>query len=109
MSILMGILICVLDIQVSGMTGRYLADFGWLFAIASILILLSVYQKAEMRVWHVYTFELNAAFRNVVLTMVFLSVFLNLWSLLVTNRYFSIINTNPNLYYTIKTWLPFNI
>lgn len=109
MSILMGILICVLDIQVSGMTGRYLADFGWLFAIASILILLSVYQKAEMRVWHVYAFELNAAFRNVVLTMVFLSVFLNLWSLLVTNRYFSIINTNPNLYYTIKTWLPFNI
>lgn len=108
-SIVMGIIICVLDIQVSGMTGRYLADFGWLFAIATILILIPIYQKVELKKYCIYTFDLNSVFKNVVLALVCLSVFLNLWSLLITDRYFSIVNTNPTLFYTIKSWLPFNI
>lgn len=109
LSIMMGVIICILDIQVSGMTGRYLADFGWLFAMASVMILIPLYQKAEKKRYYIYTFDLSAVFRNLVFALTGLCVFLNLWSLLVTDRYFSLVNTNPDLFYTIKTWLPFNI
>ncbi len=94
------IILILVDIQMSGITQRYMSDFGWLISISTICILLSIVPKLKDK--HIF-----GIFHTSVASLVGLSIFINLFGLLIVGRYADLINMNPYLYYTLKYWMPF--
>lgn len=93
---IMAIVIILLDIQMSGLTQRYMSDFGWLLLLPAILVVFSLENILQS-----YKVFVNA-FYGAVFLFVGVSITLNLWSLLIIGRYFSLIYTRPTLFYLIK-------
>lgn len=94
------IVIMLADIQLSGITQRYMSDFGWLFILSANLILLSL--DAELKNTEIYLYYCKGcAF------LIGISICLNIVNLFIVGRYGDLINMNPRLYYTVKFWMPF--
>jgi hypothetical protein len=96
-SLLLGILITAVDIQMVGMTLRYQMDFGMLLTIPLVLVLGSIYD---------YKLKAGEESVNVFLRMVFLltvlSVLINCWGLVADGRFYDLAYSSPRLYYRLK-------
>lgn len=91
----MAIIIMLLDIQMAGLTQRYMSDFGWLFVLSAILVLFTMEQLSVQ-------YGIGVIFIRIQQILVLASIVINLWSILITERYFSLINIRPEVFYYIK-------
>ena len=98
LSFVFAMIIMMADAQMSGLTQRYMSDFGWLISLCTILQFFSL---EEIMGKHINTF------RKVTLVLVFICLFLNFWNVLIVGRYADLINENPTVFYGIKYSLPF--
>ena len=80
----------------SGMTQRYMSDFGWIFAISTIIAMLYLDKKTLN----------NAIIRKVflrgIIGLSLVTIFLNYWNIFIDGRYHALIESNPNVYFWIK-------
>ncbi len=95
-----GIIICI-DIQVAGITQRYISDFGWLFAISTCIVVIMIEERTLFKEQ-----EAQDALHRIVMLLVFWGVICNLSLILITDRSFPLQEANPTLYYSLKTMLP---
>ncbi len=99
-SLILGLFIVGVDIQMVGYTQRYLSDFSWLLAISASIVIFTMESK--------YTTNNNYGiatihFRRELFTFgVCICIIFNLWTMLVDGRYGALIETNPSLYYKVK-------
>lgn len=90
------IIIVLLTIQMSGLTQRYMCDFGWLLMIPTILVILDLQERfAKIK-------DLNMVFLNVVIFFSIISIIINYFSLFAIGRYYSLVDINPYMYYMMK-------
>ena len=99
-SFAMALVIIIADTQLSGLTQRYMADFGWLLLLCSIIIVCVLERESIEK-------KIERVFYGAVQVLFFVSMGLNIWNVLITGRYFCLINVNPTLFFTIKHLLPF--
>ena len=95
LSFLFSIIIMIADIQMAGLTQRYMSDFGWLITISAI-VQSFLLEKLSLK------YNAESILRRIVQILMFLSIFLNLWNVLIVDRYFSLIYIRPTLFYMIK-------
>ena len=96
LSLLFGILITAVDIQMVGMTLRYQMDFGIFFMIPVLLIIGDAYENRIKNQG-----EGGAILRAAIL-LTAITVLVNGWGLLADGRYCSLVASSPRLYYRIK-------
>lgn len=83
------------DLQMSGLTQRYMSDFGWLFILAAIIVVMTIYDQMPQGVLKQY-------FLKALICISVFSIFINCFSILMDGRYASIRDTNALMFYTIK-------
>ena len=93
--------LCIIlaDIQLSGITQRYMSDFGWIISLGTILILFSLETILRDR-------KEISCYYKVCSFLVGISIFLNVYNLFIVGRYGDLINMNPFLYYSVKYRMP---
>lgn len=91
-SIVIGLVVVGLDIQMVGMTLRYLTDFSIFFNIAAVCVILSRFASDEVSV----------PVSGLVVALCCWTIFINLFSLLAAGRYNEAQDANPYLYYFVK-------
>lgn len=96
MSLTGAAILILLTIQMSGITQRYMSDFGWLVMISTILVILDIQET------HVQHKEYISLFTQVVVFLAAISILTNYFSLFAIGRYADLINMNPYLFYLIK-------
>lgn len=89
------LLIIEADIQMSGLTQRYMSDFGWLFILSAIIVILVLYN-------HVQEGPLKSLFLKMVIALSALCIFTNCFSILMDGRYASLRDTSSLLFYGVK-------
>lgn len=99
-SVVLGLMIAVIDSSVA-VTQRYQSDFQWLFALATIVVCLSL-KKTLLDTGR------NGIF-YVVLQLIFIiavifSVVFMLMNLFAIERYESYIDSNPQVWWTVASW-----
>ena len=95
-SLLFGILITAVDIQMVGMTLRYQMDFGIFFMIPVLLLIGDAYENRRENRGDAGILLRAAVFLTAV------TVLINCWGLLADGRYCSLVVSSPRLYYRIK-------
>lgn len=90
------VVLILLTIQMSGLTQRYMSDFGWLMGIGTVLILafLNEYYGSDSRIHNFYL--------KMVIVLSVITVFLNYFSVFMLDRYGNMIYTNPRTYFWVK-------
>lgn len=97
MALISAFIVVEVNIQMSGLTQRYMSDFGWLFALPAILVVCSLeedLQNGEQRLYRVF-----------MRTVIWLSVgemALNYYSVFLDGRYAELSTANPYMYYLMK-------
>lgn len=99
-SIALAFLILLIDIQASGITARYLADFGIFLLIPAALVIASIESRLKSD-------DVVFWFHLIVMLGIGLSILLNLWALLIEGRYSALQYARPTLFYGIKDSLSF--
>lgn len=96
LSVLSGILIAAVDIQMVGMTLRYQMDFGIFLMIPVLFLIGDAYEgRIEKKG------DAGAILRVAVL-LTAITVWINCWGLLADGRYNSLVAQSPRVYYRIK-------
>ena len=91
-----GLIIILLTIQMSGMTQRYMSDFGWFFAISTSIIVLYLSEKyANSKIK-------NEIFMKCVVGLSITTIFLNYFNVFISDRYQNLLYTNPNMWFWVK-------
>lgn len=98
----LGLIIMLLDIQMSGITQRYLSDFSWMFAITTVIVIVAVEEKLLGT-----SKGIKDCFYAIIAIGVCACVILNCWNIFIDGRYFDLKTNNPELYYAVKCMLPF--
>ena len=94
--LLLGLLLVVLDTRMGGLGWRYIADFGWLFALASLPALLTVLDVPRTRPrW---------LLRAVFLVLLLFMLVITLLSLFLPGRSDELLRNNPNLFLDVQSW-----
>ena len=93
MSICFGLIIAVLDIQMVGMTLRYLMDFSIFLAIVVVIIVFTILDNEEMT---------GGVFLCITIFLGMLCLALNVCSLIGSGRLWELSIMDPNLYNVIK-------
>ena len=91
-----GLIIILLTIQMSGMTQRYMSDFGWFFAISTSIIVLYLsenYANSKIK---------NEIFMKCVVGLSIITIFLNYFNVFISDRYQNLLYTNPNMWFWVK-------
>ena len=91
-----GLIIILLTIQMSGMTQRYMSDFGWFFAISTSIIVLFLseeYANSKIK---------NEIFMKCVVGLSITTIFLNYFNVFISDRYQNLLYTNPNAWFWVK-------
>ena len=91
-----GLIIILLTIQMSGMTQRYMSDFGWFFAISTSIIVLFLseeYANSKIK---------NEIFMKCVVGLSITTIFLNYFNVFISDRYQNLLYTNPNAWFWLK-------
>lgn len=96
MSLTSAVVIILLTIQMSGLTQRYMSDFGWLIMLPTVLVILDIQEKQER------SKEVITLLSKAVIILSFISITINYFSLLAIGRYADLINMNSYLFYLIK-------
>ena len=97
---IMAAIIMLLDIQMAGLTQRYMSDFGWLIILSAIFIIFLLEEVSR-------THCLQGVFYRIISIFTGLCICLNLWTLLIPERYFNLVSIRPTLFYMIKYLLFF--
>lgn len=97
---IMAAIIMLLDIQMAGLTQRYMSDFGWLIILSAIFIIFLLEEVSKIHC-------LKGVFYRIMSIFTGLCVCLNLWTLLIPERYFNLVSIRPTLFYMIKYLLFF--
>ena len=95
-SLALGLLLVVLDSRMAGLGWRYIADFGWLFALATLPSLLIVLDCGKPRLRWVY----RAGF----LALLLFTLVVALMSLFLPGRDDEMLRNNPALYLDVQSW-----
>ena len=88
----------LLVIEQTGMTMRYQMDFGMLFVLAAIPVLIALFRKAERSTY-------KNAFKvilTIVLLLLAVTVFNNLIVMLAPDKMKPLASISPKIYYSIK-------
>ncbi len=100
--VLMGIgfVLMLFDIQASGITARYMADFSFFLLLPAVLALFMLERR-------VGTGSAAWAFHLVVVVAALLCLGLNVWSIFIDGRYGPLKEAFPSIYYGVKQALSF--
>lgn len=93
MSIVIGFVICILDIQLSGIIQRYFYDFSFFFFIAMVIALFAFIDKHSNRKW-------LGKICYVIFVFAAMSIIYNI-ALFVVNDHRGIMTENVDMYYSI--------
>ncbi|MBE5844656.1 MAG: hypothetical protein E7302_10915 [Butyrivibrio sp.] len=85
-------IIVSVDIQMVGMTIRYLSDFSMFFMIATVLIILTDLERRQP----------ENGITRIVICLCALCIFVNLFTLMANGRYTPLFNADRHLYFKIK-------
>ena len=94
--LLIGIIITAVDIQMIGITFRYLTDFSVFLMVGTIIIVFSLLESTENNK------ELYSRIFKWILILSIITIIINYYTLLVPDRYRSLVNSFPFYYYKIK-------
>ena len=94
-SVLMGVIVAAVDIQMVGMTLRYLTDFSVFLMIGVILTILSIEESSKLN----GTYSLHL---HIIIALVFLCVIMNYITLIADGRYNNLRAENPTVFYALK-------
>ncbi|MBR2737919.1 MAG: hypothetical protein IKD88_04330 [Lachnospiraceae bacterium] len=94
-SLLLAVLLVAVDIQMVGMTLRYLTDFSALFMVAALAVILVLQDEFYEREGYKY-------FLFVVLLLAMLCVIVNYSSLMADGRDYSLRSSSPMMFYQLK-------
>ena len=94
--LMLGLLLVVLDARMAGLGWRYIADFGWLFALASIPALLAISDSPRP-----YTRWLS---RCILLVLLVLMLAITLLSLFLPGRDDELLRNDPTLFLDVQSW-----
>lgn len=100
-SLILGIIIMILDIQMAGLTQRYMSDFCWLLAISAINIIFSIDEVGNP------SQRVVCLRRNLLLIGVFLTIVLNVIVVFDMHRYFPLKVYNEALFLNAKELIEF--
>ena len=89
------VIIILLTIQMSGMTQRYMSDFGWLFAMSTVIAFL--YLEEKYRNTQKYYIVMKVLISLSAITLV-----ANYFNIFIADRYQNLFYTNPNLWFWVK-------
>ena len=89
------VIIILLTIQMSGMTQRYMSDFGWLFAMSTVIAFL--YLEEKYRNTQKYYIVMKVLISLSAITLV-----VNYFNIFIADRYQNLFYTNPNLWFWVK-------
>ena len=96
--LLVSLCVLVLDSQVASITPRYFGDFGWLILMATWLVIWTIVSTRDSH-------DENSSLLLALFLVTLIGMALNCIALLSDDRYGSLVATNPNLYYQLKSWL----
>lgn len=96
MFLLLGLLIVALDARLGGLGWRYIADFGWLFALASLPLMLIALDCERPR--------LRWLLRVLVLALLLFTLSLTVLSLFLYGRDDEMIRNDPGLFHDVQSW-----
>lgn len=94
-SIMIGLIIMILDIELSGITQRYFSDFSWMIAVGAVIVWFTLEERLHCREYY-----------WCMVIGVFLCVVLNVWSITIGRCNSPLQEVNPTLFYTLKCLLP---
>ena len=83
-----------LDVQVGGISQRYMIDYGWLLMLAAILAILTILDNADFHGYYAYL--------KVVIVLAIVCVGVNYLSVFSDGQAISVRVYNPALFYRIK-------
>lgn len=95
-----GFALMLFDIQASGITARYMADFSFFLLLPAVLALFMLERR-------VGTGSAAWAFHLAVVVASFLCLGLNAWSIFIDGRYGPLNEAFPSIYYGVKQALSF--
>jgi len=95
-SLALGLLLVVIDSRMAGLGWRYIADFGWLFALAALPSLLIVLDCGKPR--------LRWVCRAGFLALLLFTLVVALMSLFLPGRDDEMLRNNPALYLDVQSW-----
>lgn len=95
-SLALGLLLVVIDSRMAGLGWRYIADFGWLFALAALPSLLIVLDCVKPR--------LRWVCRAGFLALLLFTLVVALMSLFLRRRDDEMLRNNPALYLDVQSW-----
>ena len=89
-----------------GMDWRYVADFGWLLALGSAMMIPAVFEWAGSRSFVFSTGRARIARLAVivVVALVFATLFMTVAGTFVPSKIGPLMRTNPTVYYTVRSW-----
>ena len=83
-----------LDVQIGGISQRYMIDYGWLLRLAAILAILTILETTDRHGYYAYL--------KAILVLTVLCVAVNYLSVFSDGQAISVRNYNPALFYRIK-------
>lgn len=83
-------------IQMSGLTQRYMSDFGWLFILPAIFVILSMHEQCDFKK------QKYPYLQKITIILSIICIFTNYFSLFADGRYASLRGSNPFMFYIIK-------
>lgn len=96
-------LMVLFDIGLAGTTNRYHGDFAWLCMLLAVVVLYALETRHGPSAYDGPTVA-RTVFRTVLLAMLLWSLFIYVTGCFSPERYDPLIDLNPNLYYTVKSW-----
>lgn len=93
-SFALAVLIIELDIQVGGISQRYMIDYGWLLMLTAILTILTILDNTDFHGYYAYL--------KVVIVLAAICICVNYLSVFSDGQAISVRTYNPALFYRIK-------
>ena len=93
-SFALAVLLIELDVQIGGISQRYMIDYGWLLMLASILAILTILENTDAHGYYAYL--------KVILVMAALCIGINYVSVFSDGQAISVRNYHPELFYRIQ-------
>ncbi len=93
-SFAVAVLLIELDIQVGGISQRYMIDYGWLLMLTAVLAILTILDNADFHGYYAYL--------KVLIVLAALCICVNYLSVFSDGQAISVRSYNPALFYRIK-------
>ena len=87
-------LLVELDVQIGGISERYMIDYGWLLMLSALLAILTILETSDRHGFYAYL--------KVILLLTVLCVWVNYLSVFSDGQAISVRDNNPELFYRIR-------